>query len=86
VTVIIKVMADYESFPLWRRDNESTTNIDPMTMRLSPDLARQLLGWADEYDRTLDRDDPHSSHPAMRGKAEAHKTPVEPDKEPPRPR
>lgn len=58
---VIKVMADYESFPLWQRDSEGTTNIDPATLPISQHLARELLRWAEAYDGTLNRSDPLSS-------------------------
>jgi hypothetical protein len=54
-------MADYESFPLWRRDAVGTANVDPTSLPISADLARQLSDWAAEYDGTLDRGDPLAS-------------------------
>jgi hypothetical protein len=53
--------ADYESFPLWRRDANGTTNVDPASLPISADLARQLEDWAAEYDGALDRGDPLAS-------------------------
>jgi hypothetical protein len=58
---VLRVMADYESFPLWIRDGSGTANVDPAGLPISPTLAHQLLEWATEYDRTLDRDDPLAS-------------------------
>lgn len=55
------MMADYDCFPLWRRDGQGTVNIDPSTLPITPELAELLLCWADEYDRTLNHDDPISS-------------------------
>jgi hypothetical protein len=54
-------MADYDSFPLWRRDDRGTVNVDPSALPITPELAELLLVWADEYDRTLNHDDPLSS-------------------------
>ncbi|GAB2612179.1 hypothetical protein Aab01nite_67810 [Paractinoplanes abujensis] len=54
-------MADYESYPLWRRDADQVSNLDPGLLPISPELAAALMSWADEYDRTLDRDDPVAS-------------------------
>jgi hypothetical protein len=51
-------MAEYESFPLWRTDSGGYANVDPAELSISPDLVRQLLEWADAYDRTLNRNDP----------------------------
>jgi hypothetical protein len=57
----IKVMAEYESFPLWRTNSDGPANIDPASLPVSRELAQALLDWADSYDRTLDRDDPLAS-------------------------
>lgn len=57
----VKVMAEYESFPLWRTNSGGPANIDPASLPISDELAQALLDWADSYDRTLDRDDPLSS-------------------------
>ena len=54
-------MTDYDCFPLWRRGDGGTTNVDPATLPISAGLAAELLAWADDYDDTLDRDDPVSS-------------------------
>jgi hypothetical protein len=51
---VIRVMADYDSYPLWRRDEDGTAN-------RSQELADELMRWADDYDRTLNREDPVSS-------------------------
>ncbi|MFC7277520.1 hypothetical protein ACFQS1_26290 [Paractinoplanes rhizophilus] len=52
------MMTDYDCFPLWQRDENGTTNVDPASLPISAELASALLAWADEYDETLDRDDP----------------------------
>jgi hypothetical protein len=57
----IKVMVEYESFPLWRVNSDGPPNIDPASLPISRELAQALLSWADSYDRTLDRDDPLAS-------------------------
>jgi hypothetical protein len=57
----IKVMAEYESFPLWRTNSDGTANVDPASLPISRGLAQTLLDWADSYDRTLNRDDPLAS-------------------------
>jgi hypothetical protein len=58
---VIRVMADYDSYPLWRRDEDGTANLDPSYLRVSQELADELMRWADDYDRTLNREDPISS-------------------------
>ncbi|MCW2641339.1 MAG: hypothetical protein JWP76_3645 [Dactylosporangium sp.] len=58
---VIKVMAEYESFPLWQRDSSGTANVDPTTLPISPVLAEELLRWADAFDGTLNRSDPANS-------------------------
>jgi hypothetical protein len=58
---VIKVMAEYESFPLWQRDSSGTTNVDPTTLPISPGLAQELMRWADAFDGTLNRSDPVAS-------------------------
>ncbi len=55
---IVKVKADYESFPLWQHDSAELANIDPATLPISPELVQELLDWADTYGRTV-----NSSHP-----------------------
>lgn len=58
----IKVMPDYESHPLWWDvESPKVGNIDPKEIGLSRELCDQLQGWADEYDATLNRDDPVAS-------------------------
>ena len=55
---VLKVMADYDSFPLWRADADGPTNVDPGSLPISPGLERDLSVWADAYDRTLNQSDP----------------------------
>jgi len=59
---IVKVKADYESFPLWQHDSAELANIDPATLPISPELVQELLDWADTYGRTV-----NSSHPLASG-------------------
>jgi hypothetical protein len=44
----IKVMADYECWPLWNGEN-----LDPNSLPLSAYLQEQLAAWAERYDETL---------------------------------
>lgn len=43
----IKVMADYDRYPLWALDDGRYDNIDPEVLGLSPELTRELLAWGD---------------------------------------
>ena len=44
----IKVMADYECWPLWNGEN-----LDPDSLPISKYLREQLAAWAERYDETL---------------------------------
>jgi hypothetical protein len=57
----IRMMADYDSYPIWRLEHGGTVNVDPATLPISSELAESLLRWAEDYDRTLNRGDPVSS-------------------------
>lgn len=54
-------MADYECYPLWEEFNDGVDNIAPSSLPISKDLARRIDAWGDEYDKTLNQDDPVSS-------------------------
>jgi hypothetical protein len=56
-----KLMADYDTFPLWCRDADGLTNIDPRSIAITPELSQQLLDWSMEFDSTLNRADPAQS-------------------------
>lgn len=58
---IIKLMADYQCFPLWEASPGKIGNIDPNTLPISEGLKLKLEKWADMYDATLDYDDPVKS-------------------------
>jgi hypothetical protein len=57
----IKVMADYQCFPLWEASAGVAGNIDPDSLPISDLLKHDLLEWADRFDATLDLDDPVNS-------------------------
>ena len=57
----IKLMADYECHPLWNASDLEYGNIDPGTLPISERLMSALKQWADDFDRTLDRDNPVES-------------------------
>lgn len=56
----LRVLPDYDCFPLWLPSTERY-HVDPGELGLSQPLTDALLAWADEYDATLDRDDPARS-------------------------
>lgn len=58
---VIKLMADYQCFPLWETSPGQVGNIDPKDLPISHELKMQLLAWAQIYDETLNMDDPTCS-------------------------
>ncbi|BDP41667.1 hypothetical protein DAETH_16360 [Deinococcus aetherius] len=57
----LRLLADYECFPLWRPDGEG--DLDPAELNLPANLTARLLAWADAFDSTLNRNDPASPLP-----------------------
>ncbi|ACK66414.1 conserved hypothetical protein [Rippkaea orientalis PCC 8801] len=55
----IKLMADYDSYPLW--DMEDPNNIDPNELPLKKETIKHLLNWSNAYNQILNLDDPASS-------------------------
>jgi hypothetical protein len=51
----IKLLAEYDSYPLW--DVDDPDNINPDDLPLTEGLVVDLLAWADEYDSGLNRED-----------------------------
>jgi hypothetical protein len=51
----IRVMADYDCFPLWWSEPDFVANIDPSTLPISQSLHYDLMAWAGEFTATLDR-------------------------------
>lgn len=71
---VVKVMADYYTYPLWALDGDLDGDIAPEEMRLSAELTQDLNDWAEAYNASLDPDDPakslwseeqHKAHEAM---------------------
>lgn len=58
---MIKLMADYYSFPLWNNSPGEVGNIDPENLPLSEELKKRLNNWSDKYDSILNDEDPASS-------------------------
>lgn len=57
----IKLMADYDCFPLWDLGDAGPANLDPEGLPIPADLLSDLQAWARRYDDTLDRADPMNS-------------------------
>ena len=57
----IKLMADYECYPIWEVFSDGIDNIDPSSLPISDRLASRINNWADEYDQTLNHQDPSKS-------------------------
>lgn len=57
----LKLMADYDCYPLWGQGETGVDNVDPADLPISPGLRDALEAWAQRYDDTLDRDDPRRS-------------------------
>lgn len=57
----IKVMADYHCHPLWAIDEDLYGDIAPEALDLSPELARDLNAWAEDFTASLNPDDPADS-------------------------
>ena len=57
----LKLMPDYECWPLWPVGGDDYGPIDPASLPITADLQRRLLDWADAFDAILNWDDPASS-------------------------
>lgn len=54
----IKLMADYECYPLWHHSGNKIGNINPDTLPISNSLKNELNKWAETFTKTLNSDDP----------------------------
>ncbi|MEI6808214.1 MAG: hypothetical protein WCN95_05790 [bacterium] len=57
----IRLMADYECYPLWEILPDGVRNIAPEELPLTDRLKHELRDWAARYDATLLPGDPASS-------------------------
>ena len=57
----IKLMADYDCWPLWWAGEHDPGNIDPATLPLSSQTLARLERWSDTFDTTLNLSDPCAS-------------------------
>ena len=69
----IKVMADYHTYPLWAMDEGLIGDFAPQDLGVSDDLNVDLWTWANEFDASLNADDPANS----RWSAERYKQHIE---------
>jgi hypothetical protein len=57
----IKLMVDYQCYPLWEASPGVVGNIDPGELPISSALRERLMAWASTFDATLNMDDPVTS-------------------------
>lgn len=57
----IKLMADYQCYPLWGVALDDLGDISPDELPISAELKISLNEWADRFDAILNLDDPASS-------------------------
>lgn len=57
----IKLMPDYQCFPLWDMTPGAYGDLDPKALPISELLQGQLMDWARAYDETLNLEDPVNS-------------------------
>ena len=57
----LKLMADYDCWPLWESKPDELDNIDPRRLPISTELAADLVKWSEDHDAILNKDDPASS-------------------------
>lgn len=56
----IKLMADYQCWPLWHHGGTQVGNIDPRRLELSRALVADLQRWSEVYESHLNPGDPAS--------------------------
>jgi hypothetical protein len=54
----IKLMPDYQCYPLWHYRSPQVGCIDPRDVGVSESLVADLLAWAEEYDSHMNWSDP----------------------------
>lgn len=58
----IRLMPDYFCSPIWHNDEIEVGNIDLDELPISNQLKKELLSWADLFDKGLNMDDPSNSY------------------------
>lgn len=57
----IKLMPDYDCYPLWHHNSDEVGVINPADLDLPEQLVNDLLAWADVYDATVKISNPIAS-------------------------
>jgi hypothetical protein len=57
----IKLHADYYSFPVWWVESDTVVCFDPSQLPITSELLKRLMNWQDQYDSTLNMNDPIES-------------------------
>lgn len=57
----LRLMADYQCFPLWEASPGVIGNVDPAELPISGALCADLHAWAADFDAVLNMDDPARS-------------------------
>jgi hypothetical protein len=55
---VVRVMAEYECWPVWLLHPTATKNITPEKLGISQKLSHDLLDWSDVHNSTYKPDDP----------------------------
>ena len=54
----IKIMRDYQCYPIWIDDFEHFTNLNPAEIPLSKNLVQRLSAWSELYEKNVNLIDP----------------------------
>ncbi len=66
----IKLMADYECYPIWWVSSNKAGDINPETLPLSEKTISRLQKWTEVYDEKMNWEDPSASDfPSVEAKA-----------------
>lgn len=57
----IKLMPEYECYPIWIENEGIFDNIDPEELPISLELANRITEWSDKYESTYNKEDPRES-------------------------
>lgn len=57
----LKLMADYDCFPLWEATPGQVGNVDPGSLPISKQLQTELAAWGQMFNHTFNQDDPQNS-------------------------
>ena len=57
----IKLMTDYDCYPLWEEFSDGVDNIAASSLPIPESLAERIDAWGDEYDKTMNNEDPAAS-------------------------